>query len=322
MKLAPRFYKNEIADFNIKNEDSFPYIASLGYALSHELRLKILNQLQNKSYTIPELAEINDTSVSSIVYHVEILQDAGLIEIKLTPAPKGMVRKCHRVLQAFKLQLFREFESPSAGKTFHYSIGVGDFIDCHPKADYSFATIEKHYTCTWNTIFRPERHNAQIIWSDSGFLTYAFPNDFAKYHKCRELSISLELCSETINHDNDWKSEITFWLNDREICTYGSPGDFGDRTGILNPEWWTKSLDSPTQYGILKKITVDKNGVYLDGKIINRNVTLGSLNLSDSNRITLKIGNKPGSAFMGGFNLFGKSFGDYPIDIEIDAVTE
>ena len=323
MKVTPRYYKNESADFNIKETADFPLLASLCYALSHELRLKILNQLQIKPHTVPELAAVNDTSVNSIVYHTEILQNAGLIEINLIPSQKGTVRMCYRVLQEMHLQLFRPYANEKApSEEIKYAVKVGDFVDCDPDANYSFVTENNFYTCTWNTIYRPERHDAGIIWGDKGYLTYAFPNDFAKYRKCTEISLMLELCSETVGHNNNWKSDITFWLNDVELCTYLSPGDFGDRDGLLCPPFWSKWGDNVTMYGLLKNIKVNNQGVFLDGELVNQNVKLNNLNLDKSNKVLLKIGNKPNAQHVGGFNLFSKNFGDYPIDIELTAVVE
>ena len=47
------------------------------------------------------------------------------------------------------------------------------------------------------------------------------------------LDLSAEICSEVAGFDNRWASDITVWINDVEIGTWTSPGDFGGERGRL-----------------------------------------------------------------------------------------
>jgi predicted transcriptional regulator len=158
-----------------------------------------------------------------------------------------------------------------------------------------------------------------MLWATNGTVTYAFPSYFAVQHTCTEFSISLEICSEAPYFNHDWKSDITFWINGVELATYTCPGDFGNRRGILNPDWWEIGN---TQYGEYKVLTVSTRGIYLDGLLVNDKVTLNDLHLADSPAVMFRLGNKPDAQNIGGFNLFGKSFGDYPQDIVLTAKVE
>ena len=43
-----------------------------------------------------------------------------------------------------------------------------------------------------------------------------------------------------------------------------------------------------------------------------QNITFSSLNIAKGTHISLKIGIKPDAKHVGGINVFGKRFGDYP----------
>ena len=123
----------------------------------------------------------------------------------------------------------------------------------------------------------------------------------------------MELCSETSTYNNHWESDITFWINGVELCTYRSPGDFGGRRGMNNPDWWQ---DFMTQYGQLVTVSVTADGVTLNNVRVT-DCTLEQLKLDEGDFFELKIGVKENAKAKGGFNLFGKGFGDYKQDIRI-----
>lgn len=69
---------------------------------------------------------------------------------------------------------------------------------------------------------------------------------------------------EPPHYNNDWHSDITVWINNQEIGTWTVPGDFGDKRGKLNPDWWNADQ---TQYGLLKIWTI--NDTFIEGKKIS-----------------------------------------------------
>ena len=162
-----------------------------------------------------------------------------------------------------------------------------------------------------SSFYSPRRNEAQIISFMKGFLEYKISTYPVIEKKISSITFSLEICSECPNYNNHWKSDITFWINDIELCTYRSPGDYGDRKGKLNPSWWP---DKFTQYGMLKKIRVDNEGTWLDELLVS-DIKLNDLNLLNKDHFSLKIGVKETSKYVGGINIFGKGFGDHEQDI-------
>ena len=59
---------------------------------------------------------------------------------------------------------------------------------------------------------------------------------------------------------------------------------------------------------------VRSDGCYLTGERLRR-VMVDDLHIMDHAFIAVKLGNKPGAKYEGGFNLFGKHYGDYNQDI-------
>ncbi len=326
MKLTIEDFINEIADLNLGNEKDLDKIAIIADALSNPVRLQMLRQLQDGAKSIPELAKMNDLSITNCIFHATILENAKLIHIRLVHYGKTnkKVRVCTRLLRKFNVNLFlgdhNKFPGPNK-EIYSYSVRVGEFIYISEDVDACFATKDQWYFGTWKGIYNPERYNAEIIWSNRGIISYAFPNDFTMKGDVEQLILDLEICSETLDHDNLHQSDITFWMNDVELFTYRCPGDYGDRIGLLNPEYWSKDKNVlPTQYGDRLHIVIDDTGIYLNEVLVRNSFNLDSLKLSKGNMLKLTIGNKEGCEFPGGWNIFGKGFGDYPIDIELKAI--
>ena len=124
----------------------------------------------------------------------------------------------------------------------------------------------------------------------------------------------MEICSEAPFYRNDWKSEITLFICDKEIGTWISPGDFGGRRGKQNPAWWSDAL---TQFGILTIWEIREDGAYVNDVKIS-DVSINDLDLKKEDYISLKIGVKKDAKYVGGLSLFGKSFGDYNQDILVN----
>lgn len=326
MKLKIEDFINEEADLSLGNEEDLDKIAIVAGALSSPVRLQMLRQLQDGAISIPKLAEMNNLSITNCIFHATILENAKLINIRLVHHGKTnkKVRMCTRLLRKFNVNLFlgdhNEFPGPNK-KVFSYTTRVGEFIYISEDVDACFATKDNFYFGTWKGIYNPERFNAEIIWSNGGIISYAFPNDFTMKGETEQLMLDIEVCSETLDHDNLHKSDITFWINDVELFTYRCPGDYGDRVGVLNPEYWSKGKNVlPTQYGDRLHIVIEKDAIYLNEVLVNKKFNMKSLHLGKGNMLKLTIGNKKGCEFPGGWNIFGKGFGDYPIDIELKAV--
>ncbi len=97
------------------------------------------------------------------------------------------------------------------------------------------------------------------------------------------------------------------------------PGDFGDKEGMFSPSWYSSGNNS--QYGLLKQIVVNSCGSYVDG-IQMSDVTIAELNLAGGKSIRLRIESPEDAPNPGGFNIFGKGFGNYDQNISVTIVRE
>ena len=118
----------------------------------------------------------------------------------------------------------------------------------------------------------------------------------------------MELSSNAPLYRDDWQSDISVAVNGCALGAWVSPGDYGGRRGRLNPSWWS---ETSSQFGLLKTWRVDANGSTLDGEPLS-GVRLADLHLSDGDYISLRVGVSKDAEHVGGLNLFGEKFGDYP----------
>ena len=294
-------------------ENNVDEIATFCDALSSKVRIKILQYMQNypSIYSLLELSQNLKIPMTTLVHHVKKLEKAQIVRTLYKTSKHGSVKTVVRLLKHVQLDLYRYTPHPSAQLDFErQTLSVGEYADFDGK-DFNFAT-DKELFPFYNNCFLSGREKIGLIYTSNGKVTYHFSNQTAKTKKINELTLSLELCSEAPLFDNNFKSDITFWINQKEICTYTSSGDYGDRRGKLNPDWWQ---EINTQYGKLVTLTVNNDGVYLNGIKYSEKVNIDGLNLSQGNKISFTLGNKENSEYVGGFNLFGKNFGDYPQDI-------
>ena len=60
--------------------------------------------------------------------------------------------------------------------------------------------------------------------------------------------------------------------------------------------------------------TVNDSGCFINGKKAE-NYRIEELGLMNSTFVSVKIGNKPNALHLGGFNIFGRNFGDYDQEV-------
>lgn len=285
-------------------------LAEIGKALGAETRLAIIKLLQSKSLNVKEIAEKLQIPVSTAASNVNILEDAGLIITNYQPGVRGSMKLCGRRINEISILLDPGQSERSRAAT--QSMPVGAFTDCSVKPTCGMAS--KTEIITENSpgeFFTPMRMQAQLLWFANGFVEYKFSNNPQAGQKIKSISLSLELCSEAPKYRMDWPSDITLWLNDMELGTWLSPGDFGDRRGTNNPAWWP---DYNTQYGRLKNWMVDEQGTFLDDKRVS-DVTLAEVPDLEREHLRVRIGIKETAKNVGGVNLFGEGFGDYSQNI-------
>ncbi len=299
--------------FSLARDEDLDAIVSCAHALASPERLRILRRLFDTSMTVTEIARAFYMSVSTAAFHLHILRDAGLIEIELMPGKRGRVQLCQNLFASLHISAYPLDAAPDNRMVVH-DIPVGLYTGAQMAFVAGFCTSDEQIMFDDGNFFTPRRAEAQLLWASGGYVEYTISNTRPQ-ETIKRIAISLEICSETLNYQIGWKSDITFWLNGVELCTYTSPSDFGGRRGTLNPSWWPSSS---TQYGELKEITVTEAGVYLDGirRVFESTTTIADFAGIDT--FVLRVGNKTDAHYLGGFNIFGRSFGDHRQDIRME----
>jgi len=277
-------------------------------ALSSETRLAILSFLGERSVNINEIALELQIAPSSATTHIQILEKADLIRTKIIPATHGLQKLCARTYDDIHIRLEGNTASPE--DSFSVSMPVGQFydFDVHPTCGMVSETGLIGLLDTPTSFYEPVHVSAQLVWFGYGYVAYRFPNHLSSKAVPIHLDLSAEICSEAPLHHLDWPSDITLWINGIEIGTWTSPADFGGERGLLTPSWW-ESKDS--QYGLLKIWSVTKDGSYIDGKNIS-SVQIQDLHLKEKPYVEVRLGVKANAQHVGGLNIFGEKFGNYP----------
>ncbi len=280
-------------------------------ALALESRIVILQLLATGDKNINELGAALGISQPTVTKHIQQLEQAGLVRSEYMPGLQGMQKRCH--LRRDRLIIQIPAQASSEERVDEVTMPIGLYTLANPGGTCGLANRTKFigFLDKPQAFYAPERASAEILWMATGFVEYTFPNDLPTSMEIDRLELSMEICSEAPDHNPDWPSDITVWINDVEVGTWTSPGDFGGRRGLLNPDWWVEHM---TQFGLLKIWSVDEVGSYVDGNQVSE-VNLSKLFIVPQQPITIRIGVKPDAEHQGGFNLFGRGFGNYAQDL-------
>lgn len=300
--------------------DQLQRLAETGKALGSETRIAIIQLLQSRSLNVKEIADKLRIPISTAASNIKLLEDAGLIITNYQPGVRGSMKLCGRRVNEITILL--DLKQAEASNVATLNMPVGAFTDCSVRPTCGMASrTEMLCENSPGEFFNAKRMHAQLLWFARGFVEYKFPNSMQAGQSIKRIELSAEVCSEAPKYRMDWPSDITVWLNGVDIGTWLSPGDFGDRPGANNPDWWP---EYNTQYGLLKCWSVDEQGAFLDGKRVS-GVTLAQIPNLGNDQITVRIGIGEDAKNIGGVNLFGEAFGDYgqniTMKIEYQSVT-
>lgn len=279
-------------------------------ALSSEIRIQILELLaKNQSLNLNDLANRLNLSNGAITMHIKKLEDSGLIEINTTGGKHGIQKICY----LNKDTLMVDLRSKDIDNLYEVEIQVGHYSDYQAIPTCGLATKDSIIGDFDDPRYfaDPERINSEIIWLTEGFLEYRIPNYLKSNQSFREIQFSLELGSEAPGYCDNYPSDIFFYVNGIEIGSWTSPGDFGDKRGTFNPEWWPPHLN---QYGMLKLIRITKEGSFIDGCRIS-DVGLNQIQLDYKSELTFRIAVNERSVNKRGLTIYGKHFGNYSQDL-------
>jgi predicted transcriptional regulator len=281
--------------------------------LASEPRWRILQFLSGGSHSLSEVAHALKLPPSTAAAQIKILEDAQFLHTDVQPASHGLQKICTRTYDNIVIQLPAVPETPSGLVEVSMPIGAYTNFEVTPTCGLANDVSLIGYLDDPVSFYEPDRINAGLIWFHSGNLEYNFPNRLPEGATPRSLVLSMEVCSEAPLHNKDWPSDITLWINGHEVGTWTCPGDFGEQRGTLTPQWWD-SKDS--QYGVLKRWHINEDASFIDGHHLSR-LTVRDLAINKQRVITVRLGVKSDALHVGGINIFGRTFGNYPQDLAL-----
>lgn len=294
-------------------KDSLP----LFKALSSDIRIEILELLaENKQLNMNELAEKLQLTNGAITMHVKKLEECGLIKINTLTAKHGIQKICCLHEDKFVIDIGAQ----DIENSYELEIGIGHYSSYEISPTCGIATKESLIGEVDNPSYfaDPVRINADILWFTKGFIEYRIPNYLKPGQNFSEIQISMEISSEAPGNCSIWPSDIHFFINDINVGSWTSPGDYADSNGILTPSWWFPNWN---QYGLLKLLTVNKFGTFIDGLKIS-DITIEDIALNYKSDIIFKLAVPKETKHVGGLTIFGKNFGNYNQGINIRIVYE
>lgn len=279
-------------------------------ALGSDIRVKIVELLMEyESLNMNELASKLNLSNGTLTSHMKKLEECGIINFETRPGKHGIQKSCY----LNKNKLIVDFGSNDIDNLYEVDIKVGQYIAFEAFPTCGLATKDNIIGELDDPRYfaAPEHINADIVWLTKGYLEYWIPNYLKPNQRFSEIQIALEIGSEAPQYNNDYPSDIHFYLNGVNIGYWTSPGDFGDKKGTYTPDWWSPYCN---QYGSFKLIYINSAGTYIDGFRISE-ISIDDLRLNYNSEIRLRIGVPENAKNVGGFTIFGKHFGNYNQDI-------
>ena len=218
-------------------------------ALGSDTRIQILNiLLENEQMSMNQLATELNISNGALTGHIKKLEECGLINISNESAGHGNQKMCSVTQDRIIVDIKKPIDYKNVFET---EIKVGQFSRHQVWPTCGIATSESVIGEFDDIRYfnHPDRFTANILWFTKGYVEYTIPNLIPSNQRITQLSISAELSSEAPGIDNNWPSDISFYINDTKIGMWTSPGDFGDVHGMFTPQWWPQNWN---QYGLLK----------------------------------------------------------------------
>lgn len=287
---------------------------SIFHALDSTARIDILTQLSRENATISQLANELHYSKAVISKHIKLLESVGLVhEVQNNQFDKRkriIALTSDNINIVFPERIFPMFQRKN------FDIPLGNYFsyqEIRPTCGLASKEAIIGKFDDPNTFLSPDRFATSLLWFSSGRIEYIFPNVYSAQSIPELLEISFELSSEFPGSNNNWPSDISFWINDIFIGTWTISGNFSDVRGKLTPSWWSSSF---SQYGKLCHLRISRADTGMDGEQLS-SINLSDLNLLQDNSIKFSLGIKESSPNQGGLTLFGKYYGNYAQNIDV-----
>ncbi|UVI30424.1 ArsR/SmtB family transcription factor [Paenibacillus spongiae] len=283
-------------------------------ALSSRPRLDILDMLATRAMSVKEIAEALSFSSATVTIHIRKLEESGLIVCTHAPGKHGRQKLCRLAVESFQ----GGFRARTGNRrdALSCSIRIGHYTDYSVKPTCGLAMQSSFIGQLDDPRYfsDPQRFDADVLWFAEGYVEYRIPNYLLPGQRLTRIDISMELCSEAPGSNENWPSDISFELGGRQLGIWTCPGDFGDRRGLLNPDWWPDT--NKTQYGLLKILSVTEDGSFIDGIKLS-DTAIRDIQPLFGHDMPFRIAVRPDADNVGGLTLFGQGFGNYNQNIEV-----
>ena len=284
-------------------------VSRVARAMSVPKRLEILRLLGEKNVmSVNEISQTLGIPISSTSIHINILEEARLINCERVSSIHGTMKMCSRRCSSAMFH-FRK-DPPHRTKQFVQSMPIGAYSQAEAIVEPCGLASRMGPIGVYNRpncFYLPERLDAEILWLNSGSLCYHFSPLMDASIQPEYLELSFEVCNDAQLESPVWQTDLRVYINGcllgSSVCSCDSEG----RRGALNPSWWP---DVATQHGELQKWRVTSEGTYLQDVKIS-NVNLRDLQLSSAAKIIVLLHVPSTSHHCSGINLFGAGFGDY-----------
>lgn len=149
-----------------EKEDDKTQICNIGIALSSPLRVAILSQLKEGEKSITELAKLNYVSVSSILFHLRLLENAGLVNI-VSVENNNRIRR-YASISCFTISMIFNSENKPEDeyKIYKSSQRVGEYVNANFGTKSGLITTSEAFLLYDNKPFIPERINAELVYTN------------------------------------------------------------------------------------------------------------------------------------------------------------
>ena len=195
-------------------------------ALGSDLRLNIIKLLQeNYEMNMNELATSLGITNGALTSHIKKLEESGIIKVLTEHGGHGNQKLCRVAVDKILIDVESDEDEKNIYNT---EVQVGHYSDYEVYPTCGLATDKALVGEVDDPRYfaHPDRINARILWFTKGYIEYIIPNLLPSATKIDQITLSLEISSEAPGVNNDWPSDISFYLNDVKIGTWTSPGDY------------------------------------------------------------------------------------------------
>lgn len=281
-------------------------------ALGSEVRIEIIKILmENHGMNMNELAAKLNITNGALTGHIKKLEDCGLVVVSNESVGHGNQKKCSVHLD----KILIEMDAQDFKNIYQTDLKVGHFSDysVYPTCGLASDTAIIGEVDDTRYFAHSDRYNADILWFTRGYVEYVVPNFIPFGQKIDQITMSMEISSEAPGVNDVWPSDISFFINNKKIAMWTSPGDFGNMQGIFTPDWWYPNWN---QYGMLKILVINRKGTFIDGLQVS-DVSINDFDFDYRSTIKFKLEVEEDAENVGGLTIFGKSFGNYNQDIAV-----